>query len=207
MDHSSSSAAAAAAGRPGAEAGATPPEAGGNAEPRPAPPKPKQLSNYCRLVRQGRAGGSRGHIADCILMLMTASSSAGAWVTLHDKTLVAAGGAQCGGRMELVLHESDSQWRHVCQSCGYVDYFNPKLVREQLGERLSDIWSLLTACRLAAGRHRLPHLQRSEPHYSSRSVQLGLECCARYAVQFAVAARPAVQVVGCVVEHAGKILL
>ncbi|KAI8473624.1 MAG: NUDIX hydrolase domain-like protein [Monoraphidium minutum] len=30
--------------------------------------------------------------------------------------------------MEVIRPEGDNEWRHVCTSCKYVDYFNPKMV-------------------------------------------------------------------------------
>ena len=34
----------------------------------------------------------------------------------------------CGGAVELAVPAGDNRWRHVCSSCAYVDYQNPKLV-------------------------------------------------------------------------------
>ena len=34
---------------------------------------------------------------------------------------------KCGSPMEVSL--SDASWRHICTGCGYIDYFNPKMVR------------------------------------------------------------------------------
>ncbi|KAK9806792.1 hypothetical protein WJX72_002881 [[Myrmecia] bisecta] len=34
----------------------------------------------------------------------------------------------CGGKLELAIPSTEAEWRHVCGSCGYVDYFNPKMV-------------------------------------------------------------------------------
>jgi DNA-directed RNA polymerase subunit M/transcription elongation factor TFIIS len=34
---------------------------------------------------------------------------------------------KCGGSMDVGLE--DTTWRHICNSCGYIDYFNPKMVR------------------------------------------------------------------------------
>eukprot|EP00775_Hariotina_reticulata_P005531 gene5531-5767_t len=34
----------------------------------------------------------------------------------------------CGGGMQLVQPDGDKEWRHVCDACGYIDYFNPKMV-------------------------------------------------------------------------------
>jgi NADH pyrophosphatase NudC (nudix superfamily) len=34
----------------------------------------------------------------------------------------------CGNDMRVIQPEGDKEWRHVCNSCGYIDYFNPKLV-------------------------------------------------------------------------------
>jgi len=33
---------------------------------------------------------------------------------------------KCGGSMDVGLE--DTTWRHICNSCGYIDYFNPKMV-------------------------------------------------------------------------------
>ena len=30
--------------------------------------------------------------------------------------------------MQVIQPEGDKEWRHVCNACGYIDYFNPKLV-------------------------------------------------------------------------------
>lgn len=35
---------------------------------------------------------------------------------------------QCGSPMEVIRPQGDNEWRHVCTSCKYVDYFNPKMV-------------------------------------------------------------------------------
>lgn len=37
----------------------------------------------------------------------------------------------CGTQMELAIPKGEAAWRHVCGSCGYIDYFNPKMVRMQ----------------------------------------------------------------------------
>ncbi|WIA09455.1 hypothetical protein OEZ86_012036 [Tetradesmus obliquus] len=34
----------------------------------------------------------------------------------------------CGGSMAIIQPEGDKEWRHVCNSCGYIDYFNPRMV-------------------------------------------------------------------------------
>lgn len=34
----------------------------------------------------------------------------------------------CGAPMALVVPAGDGEERHVCSSCGYIDYFNPKMV-------------------------------------------------------------------------------
>ncbi|EFJ46901.1 hypothetical protein VOLCADRAFT_44814, partial [Volvox carteri f. nagariensis] len=34
----------------------------------------------------------------------------------------------CGGRLSVSKPTGDKEWRHVCGSCGYVDYLNPKMV-------------------------------------------------------------------------------
>ncbi|GLC44837.1 hypothetical protein PLESTB_001208800 [Pleodorina starrii] len=34
----------------------------------------------------------------------------------------------CGGRLSVSKPSGDKEWRHVCGSCGYVDYHNPKMV-------------------------------------------------------------------------------
>lgn len=36
--------------------------------------------------------------------------------------------SSCGGGIKLGIPEGDDQWRHICQSCGEVHFFNPKLV-------------------------------------------------------------------------------
>jgi len=36
--------------------------------------------------------------------------------------------SSCGGEVQAAVPEGDSQWRHVCTSCGKVDYQNPKMV-------------------------------------------------------------------------------
>ena len=35
----------------------------------------------------------------------------------------------CGGPVELAIPDGDDHWRHVCQSCGAVEFYNPKTVR------------------------------------------------------------------------------
>lgn len=35
----------------------------------------------------------------------------------------------CGTKMQLAVPKGEAAWRHVCSSCGYIDYFNPKMVR------------------------------------------------------------------------------
>uniref|UniRef100_A0A7S0YTF8 Nudix hydrolase domain-containing protein n=1 Tax=Polytomella parva TaxID=51329 RepID=A0A7S0YTF8_9CHLO len=34
----------------------------------------------------------------------------------------------CGSGMKILKPSGDKEWRHVCSSCGFVDYFNPKMV-------------------------------------------------------------------------------
>ncbi|KAK9821087.1 hypothetical protein WJX74_010726 [Apatococcus lobatus] len=35
---------------------------------------------------------------------------------------------QCGGTITFSIPEGDQEWRHVCTSCGFIDYYNPKMV-------------------------------------------------------------------------------
>ena len=35
----------------------------------------------------------------------------------------------CGTGMQLTVPKGEAAWRHVCGNCGYIDYFNPKMVR------------------------------------------------------------------------------
>ena len=35
----------------------------------------------------------------------------------------------CGQKMELTVPKGEAAWRHMCKSCGYIDYLNPKMVR------------------------------------------------------------------------------
>ncbi|KAK9855155.1 hypothetical protein WJX84_009653 [Apatococcus fuscideae] len=35
---------------------------------------------------------------------------------------------QCGGNISLSIPEGDQEWRHVCTNCGFIDYYNPKMV-------------------------------------------------------------------------------
>ena len=35
---------------------------------------------------------------------------------------------QCGGRLELRVPEGDDRDRHVCTSCGYIHYVNPRVI-------------------------------------------------------------------------------
>ena len=35
----------------------------------------------------------------------------------------------CGTQMQLTVPKGEAAWRHMCSSCGYIDYFNPKMVR------------------------------------------------------------------------------
>lgn len=34
----------------------------------------------------------------------------------------------CGTKMELAIPQGEASWRHMCGNCGYIDYFNPKMV-------------------------------------------------------------------------------
>ena len=36
--------------------------------------------------------------------------------------------SSCGGEVQAAVPEGDSQWRHVCNACGKIDYQNPKMV-------------------------------------------------------------------------------
>ena len=77
----------------------------------------------------------------------------------------------CGGALQLVLPQGDHRWRHVCESCAFTDYQNPKMVGGALGGGRR-------ACGVAAAWQPL----------------LPLPC-------------PPRQVVGCIVEHEGRLLL
>ena len=37
--------------------------------------------------------------------------------------------SQCGGPIEWGVPTGDHCWRHVCSACGFIDYFNPRMVR------------------------------------------------------------------------------
>ncbi len=116
---------------------------------------------------------------------------------------------QCSGRMELVLPEKDHLWRHVCSSCAYVDYQNPKMVTA------SDLAGPCTF-KLHGGY---------APERAFLQVQ-GLMCCQPPSCRWwdaswwllmrtCLTARPRcdvltaayAQVVGCIVEHEGHVLL
>ena len=36
--------------------------------------------------------------------------------------------SQCGGRIEWAVPTGDHCWRHVCSACGFIDYYNPRMV-------------------------------------------------------------------------------
>ena len=36
---------------------------------------------------------------------------------------------KCGGKISMRRPPSENELRHVCDVCGYIDYYNPKLVR------------------------------------------------------------------------------
>lgn len=37
----------------------------------------------------------------------------------------------CGGKLDMRIPDGDDHWRHCCADCGYIDFFNPKLVQPQ----------------------------------------------------------------------------
>ena len=37
--------------------------------------------------------------------------------------------SQCGGPIEWGVPAGDHCWRHVCNACGFIDYYNPRMVR------------------------------------------------------------------------------
>ncbi len=49
----------------------------------------------------------------------------------------------CGTQMELAIPKGEAAWRHMCSNCGYIDYFNPKMVRMAPGQPLSVLGALL----------------------------------------------------------------
>jgi 8-oxo-dGTP pyrophosphatase MutT (NUDIX family) len=88
--------------------------------------------------------------------------------------------------MEVIRPAGDNEWRHVCTSCSYIDYFNPKMVGAASGlSRRGD-----------EGLRRGVMLQQR-----ARLVPAALTHGA------AAVLHPSTQVVGCIVEHAGKLLL
>ena len=44
--------------------------------------------------------------------------------------------SQCGGPIEWGVPAGDHCWRHVCSACGFIDYFNPRMVRTKSGNAL-----------------------------------------------------------------------
>ena len=36
---------------------------------------------------------------------------------------------KCGGKISMRRPPTENELRHVCDTCGYIDYYNPKLVR------------------------------------------------------------------------------
>ncbi len=53
----------------------------------------------------------------------------------------------CGTQMELAIPKGEAAWRHMCSNCGYIDYFNPKMVRMARGQALFVLGaSLLLTC-------------------------------------------------------------
>ncbi|DBA71055.1 TPA: hypothetical protein ACH3X2_011478 [Trebouxia sp. C0005] len=134
----------------------------------------------------------------------------------------------CGTQMELAIPKGEAAWRHMCSNCGYIDYLNPKMVRMAPGRPLSALGALplltllfahpflhSSPCRAVILRHTdYRHASVSEPD----SFPTGQCLC--YPVRrlflcflFSCNANPdhachtSAQVVGCIVEHEGKILL
>lgn len=64
--------------------------------------------------------------------------------------------SSCGGGIMLEVPEGDDRWRHVCQSCGQVHFFNPKLVVGCLVESQGRVLLCKRAIEPCKGRWTLP---------------------------------------------------
>ncbi|KAL3155402.1 hypothetical protein ABBQ38_010959 [Trebouxia sp. C0009 RCD-2024] len=62
----------------------------------------------------------------------------------------------CGTKMQLAIPKGEAAWRHVCSSCGYIDYFNPKMVVGCIVEHEGKILLCKRAIEPCKGKWTLP---------------------------------------------------
>jgi len=133
----------------------------------------------------------------------------------------------CGTQMELAIPKGEAAWRHMCSNCGYIDYLNPKMVRMAPGQALSvHHCSPLMFTRPFSKLHSSPCHAVILCHTDYRHTPVSeldsypTDQCLHYPVRLLFlcfllscntttdhACRTPAQVVGCIVEHEGKILL
>lgn len=111
---------------------------------------------------------------------------------------------------------TESELRHVCEACGYIDYYNPKLVRSVRRTSYEGLTSF------AAAQHDWTPRRKHDDVFRPLAdfLQCGclhhimlpalLWCLLKFLKDGAhkvLTACARLQVVGCIVEHEGKILL
>ena len=117
---------------------------------------------------------------------------------------------KCGGKITMRQPPNENEVRHVCEACGFIDYYNPKLVRSVFECLLRSL--LMQAIRTVL-HTCLPSHERSRSHclMLTCSVQPGHAVHAQSSFCEARESEAplfaCVQVVGCIVEHEGKVLL
>ena len=97
-------------------------------------PMQSQLSHRSASIYQGNNGGFRSSsIAACA---QPGNASSAPLPQKPEKTKDQYC-RMCGTQMELAIPKGEAAWRHMCSNCGYIDYFNPKMVRMAPGQPLS----------------------------------------------------------------------
>lgn len=107
----------------------------GSSQPRLVKP---HLQHSYFTAYQGRSPGNKSPIvADRAQHHVGTGRSAGQSVQPPPKPekVKDAFCRKCGTKMELAIPKGEAAWRHMCSSCGYIDYLNPKMVWEQCCSR------------------------------------------------------------------------
>mmetsp|Transcript_904 Transcript_904/g.2773 ORF Transcript_904/g.2773 Transcript_904/m.2773 type:complete len:292 (-) Transcript_904:501-1376(-) len=86
----------------------------------------------------------------------------------------------CGGPVQLAIPEGDDHWRHVCQACGAVEFYNPKMVVGCIVEHGGRVLLCRRAIDPCAGKWTLPagYLELSESTAEGAARETREEACA-----------------------------
>jgi hypothetical protein len=116
--------------------------------------------------------------------------------------------SQCGGPIEWGVPAGDHCWRHVCSACGFIDYFNPRMVQTYRGNFPVQRFTMESSVRRGLCNGPFADVFLTQICYRCMSAQqLQGELSWTGSVSSKLTVAGVQQVVGCIVEHEGRVLL